>query len=259
MDQQQQQQYIGQPSQQWNQPPVSGGTCFAPVQPSQQQQGNSYPQATAAYEQSGTCRGSFDCRPTQYLANEGTQFTAISSQQSVEGKAEHNILLLLIVLYVGGIPSAYIPAKCPILLPLSAAQQQPNRNLVDEGGHEAHAANIAAVDHHQHQEQQQHNQTSQRIPTFAAMQANPVEQLCNARGRLRPVGLGVPRQQQSTSVFEGIGVAAEKQLDQKHVDNRRACLASSGGDEGEEVVVGTSVESSEFQAMHQKLRHTNLQ
>ncbi len=258
---QQQQQYIGQPpSQQWNQPPVSG-TCFAPVSPLQQQQhlGHNHHQATAAYERPDVCGGSSDSRLAQYAANNGIQFTAISSpQQCAEGKAEHNVLLLRVC---GG------DTKCLSQLSVQfcclPAAQQPNRNVVYEG-HEAHV-NIAAVDHHQHQEQQ-HNQTSRRIPTFAATQAGAMEQLCGARGRLRSVGMGVPGQQQYASndshppsVFEGRGVAVEKQLDHKHVDTRRACLASGGGDDGEEVVIGTSVESSEFQAMHQKLRHTNLQ
>ncbi len=84
-----------------------------------------------------------------------------------------------------------------------------------------------------------------------------MEQLCGARNRLKPVGMGVPRlgNDSQPSVFEGRGVAVEKQSDQKHVDARRANLT----DGGEEIVVGTTVESSEFQNMHQKLRNTNLQ
>ncbi len=151
---------------------------------------------------------------------------------------------------------------------LSSAQQ-PNQNLVDEG-QEAYTNNLAswppgnvvnkATVDHQHQEQQ-HNITSQRIPTFAAMQAGAMEEICSARDRLRPVGMGVPKQHAGNdsqpSVFEGTGVALEKKSSQEHIDARRARLAS-GEDKGEEVVVGTSVESSEFQSMHQKLRSTNL-
>ncbi len=105
---------------------------------------------------------------------------------------------------------------------------------------------------HQNQEQQQR----QLIPTFAA-QAGAMEQLRGAINRLKPVGMGVPRLRDDSqpSVFEGRGVAVEKQLDQKHVDARRANLT----DDGEEIVVGTTIESSEFQNMHQKLRNTNLQ
>ncbi len=105
---------------------------------------------------------------------------------------------------------------------------------------------------HQNRVQQPH----QMIPTFAA-QADAIDQLRGARNNLKSVGMGVHRQGNNSqpSVFEGTGVAVEKGLDQKHVDSRRANLTN----DGEEIIVGTTVESSEFQNMHQKLRNTNLQ